>query len=182
MLTTALVPVLNQINLVHSLPSHFLKIHYNIILPSTLMSYKWALSLHAFHMAVSVAVSWLYLPNTVSWAVQSTLLVIMRHFLPLGSKYLPQHSIIERSWPTSSINVTDHLEGYITTVPRQLAPHSLQGQRYQDSRLKVWLQCRWQQSGLPFWPLSMSSKCLLKVKIFWNMRLCSLVCSFSCFK
>jgi len=69
-------------------------------------------------MPVPVAVSSLYRPNNVSRAVRSTLLLIKRHFLPLDPKYLSQHPIIERSWPKSSINVTDHLKDYITLVPR----------------------------------------------------------------
>ena len=37
--------ILNQMNLVHASPSHFLKIHFNIILPCTPRSLQWSISL-----------------------------------------------------------------------------------------------------------------------------------------
>ena len=45
-------PILNQLDTVHTLKSHYLKIHLNIIIPSMSESSKWSLSLRFPHQNI----------------------------------------------------------------------------------------------------------------------------------
>jgi hypothetical protein len=77
------IPVLNQVNPLHTPPADLPKIHSNPILPSTSRSFKWSLSFglshqnpahvsplsHACHMPRPPHSPWFYLSNNIWWWV-----------------------------------------------------------------------------------------------------------------
>ena len=101
------VPVMSQINLVHTPTSKFLKIYLNIILPSTPESSKWSLSLrfphqkplyasaHTRYMPRPSHSSLFYNPNKIGWAVK-TIKFFNMYFspLPVTSSLLGQNILI----------------------------------------------------------------------------------------
>src|SRR5215475_13412528 len=113
------VPILSQLHTVPTTPSYFLKIHLNIILPSTSWSPQWSLSLrlphqhpvytsilpHTRHMPCPSHSSRFYHPHYIGQGVQIIQLLVMqlspfpRHLVPLRSKYSPQHPILKHPQP-----------------------------------------------------------------------------------
>ena len=109
------VPILSQLDPVHSPTSYFLKINLNIILSSTPGSSKWSLSHrfphqnpvyasplpHTRYMPCPSHSSPFYRPKNIGWAVQIVQLLIMQfsplpcYFFPRRSKYSPQHPVLK---------------------------------------------------------------------------------------
>ena len=114
------VPILSQLDLVHTPTSYFLKIHLNIIFPSTPGSPKWFITLRFPHqnplnapplpqkryMPRPSHLSRFHHPNNIGWAVQNIQLLIMQfsplpiYLVPPRPKYSPQHPILKHPQPT----------------------------------------------------------------------------------
>jgi hypothetical protein len=72
------VPTLSQLNPVQNPTSLFLKIHLNIILPSTPGSYKWSLSLGLPHQRLSSHPYVLHAPHITFFLITSPKQLLMR--------------------------------------------------------------------------------------------------------
>jgi hypothetical protein len=119
MFTTARL-ILSQRNQIHSFPPCFPKTHFNTILPSTLRSSEWPFPswlpkqnfVFICHLPRARYIprpsypSWFDHPNNIIWRIRIVELLIMQfflhpcHFIPLRSKYSPQHPFLKhtKSW------------------------------------------------------------------------------------
>ena len=113
------VPILSQLDPVHTPTSYFLKIHLNIILPSKPESPKWSLSLrfphqnplyafplaHTCYMPSTFHSSRFYHPDNIGLGAQIIQLLIMLfpplpcYLVSLRPKYSPQHPILKHPQP-----------------------------------------------------------------------------------
>jgi hypothetical protein len=114
-----LVPVLSQTNPVHASPSHFLKIHFNIVLHSMSRSFNWSPSLrsphqncactsyfsHTCHMpssshSLDLIISIIFGEEYRSYSSSScSPLHSPVNLIHVRPKYLSQHPILKHPWP-----------------------------------------------------------------------------------
>src|SRR5215475_4379829 len=118
-------------------PSNFLKIHLNIILPSTSWSPQWPLSLrpphqhpvhtsilpHTRHMPCPSHSSRFYHPHNIGQGVQIIQLLVMqlspfpRHLVPLSPNTLLSTLFSNTLSLRSSLNVSDQVSHPYKTIP-----------------------------------------------------------------
>jgi len=102
-----LVPNLGQMNPDHSFTSYFPKIHSNNIFPPKPSGFPTKILLHfspvpCVQRAHPILLDF-YHPNNIWWSLQVMKFLIMQsspasyHFLPLRSKYSPQHPVLKHS-------------------------------------------------------------------------------------
>jgi hypothetical protein len=104
-----LTPIQRHRNPVHPIPAYFLTIHFNIILPPTSRPSWWSLSFwlshqnpvciplrsNACYVPYSTHLPWFHHSNKVWASSLCNFLHPNRHFIPLRSKYSPQHPVLK---------------------------------------------------------------------------------------
>ena len=122
------VPILSQLDPVHTSTSHFLKIHLNIMLPSMRGSSKWCLSLRPLHqnsvytsplphtcsMSRPSLSSWFDHPNNIWWGVQIIKLLMWFSPLPVTSSLLCPNILLSTVFSNTlilrpSLNMSDQV-------------------------------------------------------------------------
>jgi len=190
-----LVPILKQINPVHGSPSHFLKIHFNIILPSTSGSSKLYLSIsfppnacmhlsfspYALH-APTILLSWFYHPNI--WGVHILKLLIMlgrgNRGVPVISSVLGPNLFLRTLFSNtlilrSSFNVSDQVQHPYKTVSKIifLIYWNFRKPRFLHFRAEETLV----KTSVPF-PSLHSTLYFLNSFHIWHTGICSVLCAF----
>jgi len=107
-------PILSQMNPVHTFPRYFLKIHFNIILPTTSMPSAWSLPFrflnqriikiylsHSCYMARPSHPPWFDHPNHICWRLKVTKLDVS--LFPIHNKGGMQN--MSSSWAWRNVGV-----------------------------------------------------------------------------
>jgi len=98
----SLVPILNQMNSVHTLPAYFSRIRFKIIIQCTPRSSKWPLTFrfsppkflcishvsHACYIPYSSHPPWFHQPNNIGWSF-SLCSVLQSPNIPLSTLFSP---------------------------------------------------------------------------------------------
>jgi hypothetical protein len=111
-----LVPILSQIDPVHTIPRYLSKIHFIIDHPPTSWSSQWSLFFrlsHQYPTCILVLLHSCFMPcqSHLHWQVMKLLIMqfplISRHFISLRTKYSPQHHVLSLM---SQTKIRTHIE------------------------------------------------------------------------